>query len=259
MSAAAVPSSVPILTYHSLDESGSVISVAPTVFAEHMRSLSERGFTAVRLDALLDAWDGRGTLPERPVVVTFDDGFANVLEFGAPVLERYGFSATVFLVTDWCGKSSDWPGQGDGIPRLPLLNWDEVQQLVELGWEIAAHTANHVHLPQLAPELAQEELIRSKEALQERLGAPVSSFAYPYGDLDPGVVELAREQFRGAVSVRLATARRSDDRLQLPRLDVYYLRDPSLFKLLGTVRGSVYLGARTLARSGKRLLRGGPR
>ena len=146
---------VPILTYHSLDTSGSVISVAPDVFGEHMRSLSERGFTGITLETLLDAWEGHGTLPERPVVLTFDDGFRNVLEHGVPALMRHGFSGTVFIVTGWCGRKCDWPGQGDDIPRLPLLNWEEVVELSSAGLELAPHTVGHTRLPPFERRFSQ--------------------------------------------------------------------------------------------------------
>src|SRR3979411_1343692 len=88
---------VPILTYHSLDDSGAVTSVAPRDFREHMQILAHRGFTGITLSALLDCWDGRGTLPPRPVVITFDDGFSNVLEHPPPPLADLGFGATIFV------------------------------------------------------------------------------------------------------------------------------------------------------------------
>jgi peptidoglycan/xylan/chitin deacetylase (PgdA/CDA1 family) len=247
---------VPILTYHSLDTSGSVISVAPDVFEAHMASLADRGFTGIALQTLLDAWDGHGALPERPVVLTFDDGFRNVLEHGVPALTTRGFSGTVFIVTGWCGRTCDWPGQGEGIPRLPLLSWEEIDEVSAAGLELASHTVGHAHLPDLSPDDARREMVDAKAALEDRLGKAVSSFAYPYGDLDPAVTELAREHFRGAVSVRLGTAHPGDDRMLLPRLDVYYLRDPAVFRLLGTARGALYLGARRLARDVKRWVTG---
>lgn len=247
---------VPILTYHSLDGSGSVISVSPEAFAGHMRSLRERGFAGISLQTLLDAWEGGGPLPERPVVLTFDDGFRNVLEHGVPLLAQHGFSGTVFVVTGWCGRTSDWPGQGAGVPRLPLLSWDEIDEVAAAGLELAPHTVGHRRLPELGPEEARREMVDAQTALEDRLGRRITSFAYPYGDVDQAVAELAREHFRGAVSVRMGSARPGDDRLLLPRLDVFYLRDPAVFRLLGTARGALYLGARRLARDLRRRLAG---
>ncbi|MHC4846509.1 MAG: polysaccharide deacetylase family protein, partial [Planctomycetota bacterium] len=169
---------VPILTYHSLDTSGSVISVAPEAFAAHMAGLAERGWTAIRLDHLLDAWDGKAELPEHPVVVTFDDGFRNALEHAAPVLAEHGFAATIFVVDEHCGGSNDWSDRGRDMPSLPLLTWDELGALSEAGWEVAAHSSSHARLPQLPVDEARRQITSCKAALSDRLGVAVRTFAY---------------------------------------------------------------------------------
>lgn len=239
---------VPILTYHSLDTSGSVISVSPEIFAEHMRLLRNRGYTAIRLDRLLDAWAGEGVLPERPVVLTFDDGFRNSLEHAAPVLVEHGFAATIFVVSGRCGGTSDWSDQGREMPRLPLLDWSELGELASTGWEVAAHSMSHARLPRLALDEARREIVDGKAAIEQELGTPVRTFAYPYGESCPSVTAIVREEFLGAVSVKLGSARLTDDRHLLPRLDVYYLRNPAAFRQLGTFGGDAYLGLRSLAR-----------
>src|SRR5262245_57925953 len=117
--------SVPVLTYHSLDESNSVISLAPKIFRRQMEALSDWGFQAIRLGDLLDAWEGERPLPRQPVVLTFDDGFRNLRDCAVPVLEKLNFRATVFAVAGHCGGNNDWPSQIAGVPRLPLLSWSE--------------------------------------------------------------------------------------------------------------------------------------
>jgi peptidoglycan/xylan/chitin deacetylase (PgdA/CDA1 family) len=231
---------VPILTYHSLDESGSVISVAPRVFAEHMRLLARRGFLGITLSNLLDAWEGRVPLPPHPVVLTFDDGFANLLQHAAPVIWEHGFCATVFAISGWCGRTNGWPTQGPGIPRLPLLAWSDLAQMATRGWEIGAHTINHPPLTRIPAQQAHREIVGSKAAIEDRLGKPVTSFAYPYGLISPPSYEIVRNHFRGACSVDLGVARACDDLHQLRRLDVYYFRSPIFFRLFGTVPGRAY-------------------
>jgi peptidoglycan/xylan/chitin deacetylase (PgdA/CDA1 family) len=248
------PRAVPILTYHSLDLSGSVVSVAPEQFAAHMHNLAERGYTGVRLDALLDAWAGSGELPERPVVLTFDDGFANLLEHGAPVLAELGFSATVFVISGRCGQNNDWPGQGAGVPLLPLLSWDGVSALSQAGIEIGSHTTSHAQLDRIGDDEVLHELTVSKQQIEDRLGRPVRSFAYPCGDFRPSVVERVRELYDGACSVRMRTASYRDDRHVLPRLDAYYLRELSVFRRLGTPAGAAYLALRGVGRLVRGLL-----
>jgi peptidoglycan/xylan/chitin deacetylase (PgdA/CDA1 family) len=238
---------VPILTYHSLDDSGSVISMPPRKFREQMWALAAHRFTAIRFDELADAWKGRGTLPERPVVLTFDDAFANVLEHAAPVLSGLGFRATIFAVAGECGRFNDWP-QAFGVPRLPLLAFGDLAQLVDAGFEIGDHSLTHAPLNELAPESARREIVESKQILEDGIGTAVTTFAYPFGLVSPAVVEIVRQHYRAACSARLAMARRCDDRHLLPRIEMYYWRVGGLFQLFGTPLGKGYLRLRAFGR-----------
>ena len=240
---------IPILTYHSLDETDSVISVRPGQFAQHMRLLSDRGFTGISLERAIEGWQGRVKLPPRPVVLTFDDGFRNVLEHGAPVIAERGFGATMFVVPQWMGATNDWPGQGDEAPRLPLLDLQGLLDLRAAGFEIGGHSLSHPRLSQLAAAEADSEIAGCRARLEDELGAPVRTFAYPYGDLSAAVVEQVRAHYEAACTVEMGTARLGDDRMRLPRLDVYYLREPATFGLLGTMRGQFYLRLRAAGRS----------
>lgn len=239
----------PILTYHSLDESASVTSVRPQFFREHMHSLARRGFVGISLSELLDAWDGSGTLPSRPVVLTFDDGFANLLEHAAPVLSELGFRATIFVVSGRCGQTNDWPNQAPGIPRLPLLSWSQLAQMATAGFEFGAHSVTHRPLTEIAPAEAQREILESKATIEQQLGRPVQTFAYPFGVFTCMHYEIVRNHFRAACSVELAKAGPANDRHQLPRLDTYYLRHPFLFQLFETLPGRVYIRLRGIGRN----------
>jgi len=239
---------VPILTYHSLDDSGAVTSVAPRDFREHMHILAQRGFTGISLSALLDFWDGRGVLPTRPVVIAFDDGFSNVLEHAAPLLSDLGFSATIFVVSGRCGQTNDWPNQGSRTPRLRLLSWSELGQMVAAGFEVGAHSVTHRPLTEISHLEAAREIVESKATIEDRLGHAVQTFAYPFGMFTRVHYELVRKHFQGACSVEFGKALRENDRYQLPRLDVYYLRHPVLFQLFETLPGHLYLRMRGMGR-----------
>lgn len=248
------PDAVPILTYHSLDESGSVISLSPAAFRLQMHSLRARGFEGLALRDLLDAWDGRRSFA-RPVVLTFDDGFRSVAEQAQPVLAELGFRATVFVVAGRCGGWNDWPGQPPALPRLPLLARDELRALERGGvFEIGSHGFDHVRLERARDDVLEREVAASRQDLEALLGHEVALFAYPYGRFDAGAYERVRAQYRAACGVRLATARRGDDRHALPRLDTYYLRHPRLFRFLGTPLGRAYLGLRAAGRRVKQAL-----
>ena len=239
---------VPILTYHSLDDSGAVTSVAPRDFREHMHILAQRGFTGISLSALLDFWDGRGVLPTRPVVIAFDDGFSNVLEHAAPLLSDLGFSATIFVVSGRCGQTNDWPNQGSRTPRLRLLSWSELGQMVAAGFEVGAHSVTHRPLTEISHLEAAREIVESKATIEDRLGQVVQTFAYPFGMFTDGHYEIVRSHFRGACSTKLERAKPTHDRHCLPRLDVYYLRRPIFFRALETLAGRTYLALRSVGR-----------
>ena len=121
-----------ILTYHSLDLSGSVLSVAPQQFAEHMAHLAHLGLQGMALREAVAHRNAHGTWPERGVVLTFDDGYANCYEAALPVLRQHGFTATVFLVSGHMGGYNDWEPPLERLGTQPMLNWEQVAALARL-------------------------------------------------------------------------------------------------------------------------------
>jgi peptidoglycan/xylan/chitin deacetylase (PgdA/CDA1 family) len=239
---------VPIVTYHSLDETGSVISTSPAAFRGQMAAFAARGFQGIGLGALLDAWEGRGVLPPRPVVLTFDDAFRGVVEHAVPVLAERGFRATVFAVAGCVGRTNDWPTQPAGVPRLPLCSWEELRSLAPVA-EIGAHGFDHRPLlDSLSPAALDREVVDSRRALEDGLGTPVATFAYPYGVAAPSARAAVRAHYRAACGVAMRKAGPADDRHDLGRIDAYYLRPPRAAAAFGTGAGDVYLALRALGR-----------
>jgi peptidoglycan/xylan/chitin deacetylase (PgdA/CDA1 family) len=236
-----------ILTYHSLDDSGSVLSTAPQVFAEQMKILSELDVEVISLEdapgALLNAAAGA-----RLVAITFDDGFRNIFEAGFPVLQRYGFSATVFLVSDYCGRDNSWPSQPAFIQRRPLLGWTEVKEMSAAGIVFGGHTRTHPDLRSVTSAVAGEEIVSSKKAIEDAVGRSVRSFAYPYGAYNEEVKRLAKMHFSLACTTQLDFAGAESDLFALERLDTYYLRRPALFRRLFSVELNLYIRLRRTIR-----------
>ncbi len=222
---------VAILTYHSLDDSGSVLSTSPSLFAEQMRILCELDVNVVPLWKIRDAL--RGAAPPKPLVaITFDDGFKSVYEHGFPTLLRYGLPATIFLVTDYCGRTNDWPGQPHWVKRRTLLGWTEVREMSEAGITFGSHTRTHRDLRKLPPHQIEEELLASKRTIEDALGHSVDNFAYPYGAYNEAVRDISRNVFSLGCSTKLDFVRPGTDPLALERLDMYYLRSPMNFRHL---------------------------
>lgn len=246
--------SIPLLMYHSLDDSGSPISLAPARFAHQMAWLHARGYRALPLGAVVDLLRRGAPLPPRTVVLTFDDGFRNLYEAAFPLLARYGFAATIFLVADFCGATNGWPGQPAIIPRLPLLDWPQIREMARHGIEFGAHTATHPRLDRLPPAEAEREIVGAKARLEMALGAPITLFAYPYGWSDPPSAALVRRTYRGACTTRLGLVGTASDPLALDRIEVRTLAHPRLFALLATPLLRPYLAAlRPLRRAVARL------
>lgn len=238
---------IPILTYHSLDESGSVISVRPADFAKHMRSLHNRGLRAVSLAELLHVLQDQRNW-ERTVAITFDDGFENIYHHAMPVLAGYGFAATVFLVSDYCEKDNDWPGQAAHVPRLPLLRWSQVREMAAVGIQFGAHTKTHPNLNRLSDVAAREEILGSKKAIEDRVQHRVDAFAYPYGAYNSLTRGVVREHFGVACSADLGYVRPGCDPVALERLDAFYLRSAYLFRHLFSYRIVAYMRVRRALR-----------
>jgi peptidoglycan/xylan/chitin deacetylase (PgdA/CDA1 family) len=126
----------------------------------------------------------RGAPAAPMLAITFDDGYRDNFDNAAPILERFSLPATFFVVSRWIGTDVvPWWDQRDGR-RYPWMTWGEVRSLQARGFEIGAHTRTHVDLGAVDGSVAREEIVGGRLDLEDRLGAPVDSFAYPYGGRD---------------------------------------------------------------------------
>jgi len=241
--------SIPILTYHSIDNSGGVLSTPVQTFERHVATLHEEGIRTVGLPDIVACLSARNGLPPRAIALTFDDGFASLYEHTFPLLCRYGFSATVFLVTDYCGRLNAWPGQPAGITRLPLLRWPQILEMSRGGIHFGAHTKTHPDLRLLTSPELDTEVRDSKREIEDRLGMAVDSFAYPYGRLDARVKAVVSEHFATACGTKLAFVRETSNPWCLERLDACYLRSRLFPRYLNSPPAKAYLGMRRALRA----------
>jgi peptidoglycan/xylan/chitin deacetylase (PgdA/CDA1 family) len=234
-----------ILTYHSLDRSGSAVSVSPQLFRAQMEWLAASGAPVVPLSQVRDT--------PGAVALTFDDGFRNFHEHALPVLVERRFPATVFVVSGYCGGENRWPQPMGGIPRLDLMSWGELAEAAASGVALGAHTVTHPHLSRLDEVDVERELAGCRMAIEDRTGRPVDTFAYPYGDVSPRVRRAAGRHFRLACGTRLAFLPADSDVLELPRIDIYYLRSRRWFEALGQTDGATYIMVRRWIREARGL------
>jgi peptidoglycan/xylan/chitin deacetylase (PgdA/CDA1 family) len=135
------------------------------------------------------ACESRRPLPGKAVMLTFDDGYRDFAEDAWPLLERYGFPVTLFVVADAAGTTSSWDA-GYGQPA-DLLRWDEIKELRNRGVQFGSHTATHPRMTGLSNADVVRQLVRSRTLLEQHLAVAVASIAYPYGDVDGGVTHFA--------------------------------------------------------------------
>lgn len=218
------------LTYHSIEDSGSPISVSPRVFEAHLRWLVSARVRVLSLDQIASHPDDA----EDAVAVTFDDGFLNVRGAVESLLAR-GLPATVFVVSGHVGGTNRWGGGAHpGIPTLPLLDWTDLERLVARGVAIEAHTRSHPALTGASSGTLDDELLGGLEDLEKRLDVHSTHVAYPYGDVDDAVAARAARYFRFGHTTDFRALRGADEPIRLPRLDMYYFQAPGALEAWGS-------------------------
>jgi peptidoglycan/xylan/chitin deacetylase (PgdA/CDA1 family) len=169
-------SPIPILVYHQISEApprGAPfrgLYVAPKAFARQMALLGLLGYQGLSMSALLPYL--RGEKSGKVVGITFDDGYLNNLTEALPVLQRHGFSATCYAVSNLLGKTNEWDRE-IGIAQVPLMNANQLRQWVAGGQEVGSHTQNHVRLLQSDASAALAEMTQDKATLEDLLAMPV--------------------------------------------------------------------------------------
>jgi peptidoglycan/xylan/chitin deacetylase (PgdA/CDA1 family) len=185
---------IPILVYHSIIADNSLVihsnySLIESQFESQMRFLYDHGYICLSLRDILESSKINESKQRKAFVLTFDDGFEDFYIHAYPILRKYGFVATVFLVSDLIGKGSNCNDEM-GTPRL---NWDQINALIAEGFSFGSHTCSHSHLPDVNDERIRHELIDSKRSLKAGLGQVIQYLAYPYGDSNPAIRKIAKQ------------------------------------------------------------------
>lgn len=199
-----------ILCYHRVCDAPNPAlapwAVEPDEFRAQMAYLKRAGFRAVTLEQLMDAFDSGRPL-DRLVAITFDDGYLDTFTTAAPILQAFGFPATLFVVPRLVGATAAWDAEFGG-PMAPLATWTQVRALQDAGWEIGFHTTSHLDITTITDTEAEWELLEGRNELDANIGRRSTSFAYPFGEFAPHHTAMAASAgWRVAVSMgsRLAT------------------------------------------------------
>ncbi|TDG00965.1 polysaccharide deacetylase family protein [Paenibacillus piri] len=201
------PARIPVLNYHSITvDPGNPATITPEKFAEQMRYLSKAGYTPLTLKQFSDMMEGIDKGPDKPILLTFDDGYMDNYEHAMPLLKELGFHATLFMS----------PGMvDDGY----FMSWEQIKEMHEAGWDIQPHGMTHPHLPKLNVKNQKFEIAEAKAQIEQHLGTVADVFCYPYGEWNAATLQLLQElQFKYAFTIEQGLTAPSQHKLKLKRI-----------------------------------------
>jgi peptidoglycan/xylan/chitin deacetylase (PgdA/CDA1 family) len=209
--------------YHSVSDistaSRRLWTISPTTFAAHLDFLKSQAYVPLTVSTFVSlAFDHSGPLPEKPVVLTFDDGLADFLTGSLPLLDKYGFPATLYIPTAYVNQLGSWIKSG-GDGEYPMLTWSEIREIADHGIEVGSHGHSHIQLDILSIAKIREEVHISKDLLEQHLLKSVESISYPYG-VNSKTLRQAVQQagYSSGCAIQHSMASLADDRYALARI-----------------------------------------
>ncbi|CUH97317.1 putative membrane protein [Propionispora sp. 2/2-37] len=202
---------VPVLNYHQVnDKFHTALTLSSLEFEAQMKYLHDAGYTAISPDQLTDYIQEGKELPHKPVLITFDDGYEDNYQVAYPIMQKYHFGATIFIITDFVDKYDRY------------LTWAQIKEMKDNGFDFESHTLSHISLSKASDEKVIKQLVQSKRALEWRLGSEVKYLAYPGGDYDQRIVELTKKAgYRAAFTVNFGRDKENSTLYTLNRIPVF--------------------------------------
>jgi peptidoglycan/xylan/chitin deacetylase (PgdA/CDA1 family) len=215
----------PVLAYHKVTNEfeWGITRVKPESFEQQVEYLKEEGFSNIDLEQLLSGKEKK----DKQIAFTFDDGYESVYQNAFPVLKRYGFSATIFLITGYTGKENSWEA-GFGR-KFKHLSWEQIQEMKESGFQFGSHTVNHPDLTRLHQKSLGYELKKSKEIIEDKLNQEIKFLSYPFGRHNQLVrTEAKNAGYKAAFTL---TSEISENPFAVGRKGVYLFDTPLSIKI----------------------------
>ena len=198
-----------VLNYHQVADTFSPLAIRPGDFSTQMAYLLNNGYIPITPDELEAGLAGELTLPEKPVLITFDDGYEDNYTNAFPILKGYGIRATIFVIPAFVGKKN-------------YLNWDQVKEMSENGINMQSHTLNHYKLEELPDDEIRSELLNSKLVLEEHLGKEVNFMAYPTGTYNLHIAGIAKDVgYKGAYTIKYGGVDLGSNMYALERVPIF--------------------------------------
>ena len=222
----APPGGIPVLNYHQINDTDeNLLTVSTAEFEAQMAWLEENGYQTITAAELADALEGKKTLPDRPVLITFDDGYIDNYRCAFPILKKHNMKACIFLISEYVSLYPNY------------LTWEQLAEMQASGIEFGSHTVDHNVLTELSPNSVNHELADSKRVLENRLGRPVKFLAYPCGYTNEYIKKRVHtEGYRAAFTVNLGNVHPGDDLYALNRVPIFGALPHTMFRFEGRLR-----------------------
>ncbi|MDF2565292.1 MAG: polysaccharide deacetylase [Massilibacillus sp.] len=203
---------VPVLNYHQINDTDhNPLTLSASEFEAQIKYLSKEGYSAITPDQLADYLESGKELPSKPILITFDDGYKDNYLVAYPILQKYNFTATIFVISDFVNTYDRY------------LTWDQIKEMSNKGFSFESHTLSHVTLTNVSDDNdLRKQLTKSKEGLEWRLGKKVEYLAYPCGKYDQRVIDATKDAgYRGAFTINLGRDTTSSTAYYLNRIPIF--------------------------------------
>ncbi len=198
-----------VLNYHQVQDVFTSLSMPPKLFDEQMNYLVTHGYVSITPDELYSGLTGEMELPPKPVLITFDDGYADNYTNAFPILQAYGMRATIFVIPAFVGKKN-------------YLTWEQLREMELGGVTVESHTLNHRKLEELPDDEIRSELLNSKLVLEENLGHAVEFLAYPTGTYNLHIASIAKDVgYKGAFTIKYGNVDLGSNLFALARVPIF--------------------------------------
>ena len=223
-------STIPILAYHQVNDRFdlSITRQKVSQFERGIRFLYEQGYKAVSLEEIFSSGEN---CDGKKVAFTFDDAYQDVYLNAFPLLQKFGFTASIFVITGYVGKYNQWDYNW-GKNREKHLSWDQIKEMADAGFNFGSHTVNHPDLTKIPEQFVEHELKKSKEVLEDKLGQRVDFLSYPFGRFNRYVQkEAERLGYKGAYTLCSNPKEKSFHPFSQKRWGVYLLDSPLTLRI----------------------------
>ena len=197
-----------ILMYHSIGDNDAFFTTSSHTFAKQMDYLDKHGFKVISLEELLNNFKNKKKIEAKTIVLTFDDGYEDNYTNAFPILQKYNFPATIFLTTDLIGQTANFK----------MLDWSQIKIMHQSGLiDFEPHTASHAKLTKLSAQEITKEIDASKTIIEKQLDKTCNFFAYPFGEYNHQVINIVKDHFQAAVTVKTGSVSPVDCLFELKR------------------------------------------